>query len=110
MRAQIGPLADRAVIDSFDGWMLTRVTRSTIPGRLRADQLSSKKLRPSHRVLPPTMSTASPSGQARAPPNGWRDRIKGVLMSRDTASRIRKRRKIAARAWQYVNVLRCVTH
>ncbi|KAH9993783.1 Gaa1-like protein [Russula vinacea] len=48
----------------------------------------------------------STSGQARAPANGWRDRIKSVLMSRDTASRIRKRRMIVARAWRHLNVLR----
>ncbi len=84
------------------------VTRSTMPGRVRADQLQSRS--PSRRGDLPAMSTESPSGQAQAPPNGWRDRIKSVFMSRDTASRIRKRRKIIAGAWRYVDVLRWVTH
>jgi GPI-anchor transamidase subunit GAA1 len=30
-------------------------------------------------------------------------------MSKDTASRIRNRRKIVAMAWRHLNVLRCVT-
>ena len=81
------------------------VTRSTIPGRIRAVQL--KGPRPGRPDTPsPVMSTESPSGQARALPNGWRDRVKNMLMSGNSASRIRKRRKMVAAAWRYVNVLR----
>jgi hypothetical protein len=66
--------------------------------------------RPNRRGAPRTMSSESPSGQARPPPDGWRDRIKSVLMSRDAASRIRKRTKILARVRRYLNVLRWVMH
>lgn len=83
------------------------VTRSTMPGRCRA----GRPLNPdaSRRGAPRTMSSGPPSAQARAPPNGWRDRIKSVLMSRDAASRTRKRRKIIAMVWRHLNVLRYVT-
>ncbi|KAH9998091.1 Gaa1-like protein [Russula compacta] len=52
------------------------------------------------------MSSGSPSVQARALPNGLRDRVRRALTSRDNAARIRKRRKAAAVAWRYLNVIR----
>ncbi|KAI0306324.1 hypothetical protein B0F90DRAFT_735597 [Multifurca ochricompacta] len=52
------------------------------------------------------MSSEPPSGQASTSTNGLRDRIKRVLSSRDNASRIRKRKKVAKLVWQYLHVLR----
>jgi hypothetical protein len=55
---------------------------------------------------------SSESSAAQVPPakHGLRARIKRVFMSGGNATRIRKRRRAAAVAWRYVNVLRCVTH
>jgi hypothetical protein len=55
-----------------------------------------------------SMSTEESSAQVQPPKHGLRDRIKRLFMSGDNAARIRKRRKAAAVAWRYVNVLRCV--
>ena len=87
--------------------MLTRVYALNYAGP--SSGRSTPESRPSRRGAPRTMSSEPPSVQARAPPNGWRDRIKSVLMSRDAASRTRKRRKIIAMVWRHLNVLRWVT-
>jgi len=75
---------------------------STVPSHWRSQPL------PNQHIL--TMSSEPPSGQVRAPKNGLSDRIKSVFMSRDNATRIRKRKQAVAVVWRYVNTLRCVTH
>jgi hypothetical protein len=87
--------------------MLTRhgVSRSTGgPGPARS-------IRSQHGTSPRTLSMSSESSSAQAPParDGLRARIKKVFMSGGNAARMRKRRRAAAVAWRYANVLRCVT-
>lgn len=96
-------------MDSFDVRLLTRLHAQ----RCRADTGPTDWRGvpgPCSVRVVSTMSSESPSGQARAPPKVWRDRIKSILISRDTASRIRKRRTIVARVWRYLNVIRWGTH